>query len=70
MYKEFRVTGRYVAKNPDGRYSTDIGVGETVIAKDANDAKYIVAKNTMDRYGYVDLKWRSVSINRNRSLAR
>lgn len=70
MYKEFRVTGRYVAKHPDGRYSTDIGVGETVFAKDASDAKYIVAKNTMDRYGYINLEWQSVSINNNRQLAR
>lgn len=63
MYKEFRVSGRYVAKHPDGRYSTDLGVGATVFAKDEKDAKHIVAKNTMDTYGYVDLKWRSVSIN-------
>ncbi|MEM7330525.1 MAG: hypothetical protein AAF490_00445 [Chloroflexota bacterium] len=68
MYKEFRVSGRYVAKHPDGRYSTDLGVGATVFAKDEKDAKHIVAKKTMNTYGYINFEWQSVSIN-NKSLA-
>lgn len=65
MYKQYRVSGRYFAKHPDGRYSTDLGVGATVFAKDEQDAKHIVAKNTMGTHGYINFKWVSVSVKKN-----
>ena len=64
MNNFFRVCGSYTAKYPDGHYSGKIGLGATVIAKNEREAKKLVAKQTIETYGYAEFKWDQVSVLR------
>jgi len=64
MNNVYRVSGSYLAKYPDGRYSGKIGLGATIIAKNEREAKKLVASQTVETYGYVGFKWDKVSVLR------
>ena len=64
MNNVFRVSGSYMAKYPDGHYSGKIGLGATIIAKNEREAKKLVARQTIETYGYVNFKWDKVSVLR------
>jgi hypothetical protein len=64
MNNVYRVSGRYLAKYPDGKHSGKIGIGATVLAKDEKEAQKLVANRTIATYGYIGFTWETVSVLR------
>ena len=65
MKQNYQVTGKYLARYPNGHFTGDIGISTNVKAKDPDKAKLLVAKRTSATYGYVDFKWLTVNVNEN-----
>ena len=64
MKNSYRVSGRYLAKYPNGQYTGRTALGTTVMAKSEKKAKKLAASQAMAMYGYVQFQWEQVSIVR------
>lgn len=64
MKQVYHVTGKYLARYPDGHYTGDIGISADINAKSPKNAKTLIAQKTANTYGFVDFKWLSVSVKK------
>ncbi len=65
MKQVYHVTGKYMARYPNGHFTGDVGISTNVKAKDPDKAKLLVAQKTSTTYGYIDFKWLTVSVKEN-----
>ena len=52
MKQVYHVTGKYLARYPDGHYTGDIGISTDIVAKNPEKAKRLVAKKATNTYGF------------------
>ncbi len=65
MKQVYQVTGKYLARYPNGHFTGDIGISTSIRAKNPDKAKHLVAEKTADTYGYIDFKWLTVTVKEN-----
>ena len=65
MKQAYQVTGKYLARYPNGHFTGDVGISTNVKAKNPDKAKVLVAERTSATYGYVDFKWLTVNVKEN-----
>ena len=64
MKQVYHVTGKYLARYPNGHFTGDVGISTDIKAKDPEKAKLLVAKKATDTYGFVEFKWLTVDIQK------
>ena len=65
MKQVYQVTGKYLARYPNGHFTGDIGISTNVSAKSPDKAKLLVAEKTTATYGYIDFRWLTVTVKEN-----
>lgn len=62
MKQVYHVTGKYLARYPNGHFTGDVGISTDIKAKGPEKAKLLVEKKATNIYGFVDFKWLAVDI--------
>jgi len=65
MKQVYYVTGKYLARYPNGHFTGDVGISTNIKAKNPKKAKRLVAQKTTATYGYIDFKWLTVDVKEN-----
>ncbi len=60
MQKQYHVSGRYLARYPNGHYTGKIGISTQVLAKNKREAKKSAIRKAMEINGYVQCNWLDV----------